>query len=189
MGKVILFVAEGFEEIEALTVVDVLRRAEIGCDMCSISENIYVKGSHGIEIKTDVLIKDAQIDDYAAVVLPGGMPGSTNLRDNDKVVKAVSDFYNEDKIVAAICAAPIVLEKANILKDKKVTSYPSEKDNIKPLEYLEEIVVEDGNLVTSRGPATTIYFALKLVEKIASKEKAEGLKKGMMLSFVEEKLK
>ena len=189
MIKVLLFLAEGFEEIEALTVVDVLRRANIGCDTCSISKNIYVKGSHGIEVKAEVLLENINESDYGAVVLPGGMPGSTSLRDNDKVVKIVSDFYKDEKLVAAICAAPIVLEKAKILQGKKVTSYPSEKENINPLEYLEEIVVEDGNLITSRGPATTIYFALKLVERIAGKEKAESLKNGMMLSFVEGKLK
>ncbi len=189
MKKVILFLANGFEEVEALTVVDVLRRAEIICDMCSISDSLSVKSSHGIEVKADILLKDADLQSYLGLVLPGGMPGSTNLRDNEKVVTAVQSFNNDGKILAAVCAAPIVLEKAGIINKKRVTSHPSVKGDLKPLEYLEEIVVEDGNIVTSRGAGTSLHFGLKLVEKIVGKEKADAIKDGIMLLFLEEKIK
>lgn len=189
MINVLLFLAEGFEEIEALTVVDVLRRANIKCDTCSISDSEYVKGAHGIEVKSDTIIRKVDLREYGAVVLPGGMPGSTNLRDNGKVIHIVSDFYKRGKIVAAICAAPIVLEKAQIIKGNKITSYPGAIEDLTDCIYQEELFVEDKNLITSRGPATSIYFALKLVERIADKEKARKLKDGMMLDFVEKKIK
>lgn len=189
MVNVLLFLADGFEEIEALTVVDVLRRANIKCDTCSISDSYAVKGSHGIEVKSDVLLKKTDLHEYGAIVLPGGMPGAANLRDNNKVVKIVSDFYKKGKIVAAICAAPIVLEKAQVIKGNKVTSYPGVKDELKDCIYEEEILSEDKNLITSRGPATAVYFALKLVERIKDKEKAEIIRDGMLLDFLEEKVK
>lgn len=189
MINVLLFLAEGFEEVEALTVVDVLRRANVKCDTCSISDSNCVTGSHGIQVKSDTTIRKADTKEYGAVVLPGGMPGAENLKDNSKVIHIVSDFYRRGKIVAAICAAPIVLEKAQVIKGNRVTSYPDVKDDLKDCNYEEELFVEDKNLITSRGPATAIYFALKLVERIVDKEKAEGLKNGMMLEFVEDKIK
>lgn len=189
MINVLLFLAEGFEEIEAVTVVDVLRRANIKCDTCSISDSYAVTGAHKIEVKSDVLLKKTDLHEYGAIVLPGGMPGAANLRDNHKVVKIVSDFYKKGKIVSAICAAPIVLEKAQVVKGIKVTSYPGVKEELEESIYLEELFVEDKNLITSRGPATAIYFALKLVERIKYKEVADEIKCGMLLDFVEGKIK
>lgn len=188
MIKVLLFVADGFEEIEALTVVDVLRRANIKCDMCSI-DNIYVTGAHGIEVKCDKIIDEINRNDYGAVVLPGGMPGAKNLKENKEVLDIVEDFYKNNKIVSAICAAPIVLNEAGICAGNKITSYPSFKDELKDCNYIEDIVVEDKNIVTSRGPATALYFGLKLVEKLGEQEKADKLKEEMLLNFVEKNIK
>lgn len=189
MINVLLFLAEGFEEIEALTVVDVLRRADIKCDTCSITDSILVTGSHGIQVKCETIIKQVDPEKYGAVVLPGGMPGSENLRDSSKVINIVSDFYKKGKITAAICAAPIVLERAKVVKGNVITSYPNVKDELNDCTYVEELFAEDKNLITSRGPATAIYFALKLVERIAGSEKAKALKDGMLLDFVEDKIK
>ncbi|MFT8314190.1 MAG: DJ-1 family glyoxalase III [Clostridium sp.] len=188
MINVLLFIAEGFEEIEALTVVDILRRANVKCDTCSIAGS-FVKGSHGIEVKADKLIEEIDENEYGAVVLPGGMPGAKNLKENKKVIEIVKDFYRDNKIVAAICAAPIVLKEADIYRKHKITSYPDFKEELKAADYIEDIVVEDKNIITSRGPATAIYFGLKLAEKIAGKDKADNLKEGMLLNFVEETAK
>lgn len=186
MEKVVLFLAEGFEEIEALTVVDVLRRADIKCDMCS-TDCKSVKGSHGIEVKSDVLIKDLNLEEYAALVLPGGMPGSKNLKENKTVISIIKKFNAENKIIAAICAAPMVLSEAGIIDGREITSYPNTE--LSPCNYVEKVVAEDKNIITSRGPATSIYFALKLVSRLGKSKKADELKTGMMLKFLEDNVK
>lgn len=188
MSKVLLFLAEGFEEIEALTTVDVLRRAEIVCDTCSLNHE-SVTGAHGIKVLADKIIDSINVDEYDAVVIPGGMPGAENLKSNSKVVDIVKKFNNEEKVVSAICAGPIVLEKAKVTEGKKVTSYPGYEGELGNCNYLDDIAVGDGNVITSRGPATAIYFALKLVEKLKGAEVVEKLREGMLVNFVEDKLK
>ncbi|WBW96183.1 DJ-1 family glyoxalase III [Oceanirhabdus sp. W0125-5] len=187
MKKAVVFLAEGFEEIEALTVVDVLRRGGVQCLMCSLDE-IMAKGAHNIEIKSDLTLESFNDEEFDAVILPGGMPGSENLMNCENVRNTVIKFKEQNKLVAAICAAPMVLGDCGILEGKKAACYPGFEGYLKGAEVKEDIVVEDGNIVTSRGPATAIYFALKLVEKLQGKEKAEELKKGMMLEFVENTL-
>ncbi len=131
MMKVLVFIAEGFEEIEALTVVDILKRADIQCDMCSITSNKEVIGAHNISVKADKILEDIKATEYSALVIPGGMPGATNLRDNNKVINLVKEFNKDKKLIAAICAGPIVLSKANIIKGKEVTSYPGFENDLK----------------------------------------------------------
>lgn len=183
MKKVILFAAEGFEEIEALTVVDVLRRGGVQCDICSTNEH-NVTGSHGIAISADVLINEVNFREYDGIVLPGGMPGSENLKNNIKVIEIVKDFYMSGKLIGAICAAPIALEEAGILQGRKITSYPNVKDRLGNCIYTENPVEVDGNIITSRGPATSIAFALKLLEYLGQLEEVEALKEGMMVNFM-----
>lgn len=185
--KIVLFLADGFEEIEALTVVDVLRRADIICDTCSLNGKSVV-GAHKIKVEVDKTIDDIKLDEYAGLVLPGGMPGAENLRQSAFVIDAVKKFNEENKLVAAICAAPIVLGKAKVLDSKNATSYPGYENEMGKCNYIEKITVEDNNIVTSRGPATAIYFALKLVQKLKGKEAADELKDGMMLNFVEKNI-
>ncbi|KHD34444.1 thiamine biosynthesis protein ThiJ [Clostridium acetobutylicum] len=185
--KIVLFLAEGFEEVEALTVVDILRRADIICDMCSL-EAKEVVGAHKIKVCADKTIEDIDIAEYDGLVLPGGMPGAENLRNSEFVINAVKKFNEEKKIVAAICAAPIVLGKAEVLEGRDATSYPGYGDEMGNCNYIEKITVKDGNILTSRGPATAIYFGLRLVEILKGKEVANGLKDGMMLKFVEGEL-
>ncbi|MCY6353733.1 DJ-1 family glyoxalase III [Clostridium sp. ZS2-4] len=187
MKKVVVFLAEGFEEIEALTVVDILRRANITCDTCSLKGK-QVKGAHNIIIEADKVIDELDIIEYEGLILPGGMPGSTNLKECDKILTWVKEFNEEGKLIAAICAAPIVLGKAEIVKGRRVTSYPGFEGELKEAIYCEEVVVEDSNIITSRGPATSVYFALKLVERLVGKDTADMLKKGIMLEFVEGKI-
>lgn len=182
MKKVLLFLAEGFEEIEAFTVVDVLRRAEIICDTCSIKDE-YVKGCHDIVVRADKNIMDDDLKIYDAVVLPGGIPGAENLRYNTRVIETVKEFYANGKLVAAICAAPIILEEAGILKGIKVTSYPGFKDKLGNSIYKEESVVEDLNILTSRGPSTALEFSFSILNKLGKEEKVEQLKEEMLYNI------
>lgn len=187
MEKVLVFLADGCEEIESLTVVDYLRRADIKVDTVSIKEDLDVRGSHDIIIKADKLINDINEDDYSVLYVPGGTVGAKNLRDDERVINIVKNFANAGKIVSAICAGPIVLDKAGVLKDKKAVSFPSIEPELKNIgEYKrDELVVEDGNIITSRGAAATIYLAIKLVERIKGEEAKESLKPTIQQDFVE----
>lgn len=182
MKKVLLFLADGFEEIEAGTVVDVLRRAGVICDTCSIKDE-YVKGCHNIEVKADKNIMDDDLRTYDAVVLPGGMLGAENLRYSTRVIETVKEFYANGKLVAAICAAPMILEEAGILKGVKVTSYPGLRDKLGNSIYKEESVVEDLNIITSRGPATALEFSFFILSRLYGEEKVEQLKEEMLYNI------
>lgn len=188
MKKAIVLLAKGFEEVEALTVVDVLRRGGVHCITCSIDGEETVLGSHSIHVKSNNLIEKTDVDKYDALIIPGGMPGAASLRDCERVIELVKKFNNENKLIAAICAGPIVLSKADVIKGKKVTSYPGFEKELGEVTYCEEIVVQDGNIITSRGPATAMYFGFKILENLADKETVENLKEAMMLNFVEKKL-
>ena len=179
MAKVAVILAQGFEEIEALTVVDVLRRANISCDMVGFEEQ--VTGSHDIQVKADRIF-DADLSDYDLVVLPGGMPGSVHLRDNQALISQIKAFDQAGKKVAAICAAPIALHQAGVLKDKHFTCYDGVQENISDGIYRKETVVVDGNLITSRGPSTALAFAYELVEQLEGD--AESLRVGMLYQDV-----
>lgn len=178
--KVAVLLAEGFEEIESLTIVDVLRRAQITCDIVSIKDE-YVKGAHNILVKADKIIDDT-IKNYDLIALPGGLPGSTNLRDSKEVIELVQFFNDNNKFIAAICAAPIVLARAGVISGKNVTSYPGYEKELSEGNYIEtENVVADGNVITSRGPATTLAFSYKIAETLGVN--VDELKKGMMYNF------
>ena len=175
MATVAVILAQGFEEIEALTVVDVLRRANISCDMVGFEEQ--VTGSHGIQVKADRIF-DGDLSDYDLVVLPGGMPGSAHLRDNQALISQIKAFDQAGKNIAAICAAPIALQQAGVLKDKHFTCYDGVKEQITDGIYQKQTVVVDGNLTPSRGPSTALAFAYKLVEQLGGD--AESLRDGML---------
>ena len=180
MSKIAIIMADGCEEIEGLTVVDVLRRAGIKIDMLSISDSLTVKGSHGIEFKADYLMSDKNSSDYDGIVLPGGMPGTTNLETNTLVQNALNKQFNEGKLVAAICAAPSILGKNGIANGKKVTSYPGFEEAFSRATYVTDSVVTDGNVITSRGMGTAIDFALAIVEYLISADAASELSKSIM---------
>ena len=175
MAKVAVILANGFEEIEALTVVDVLRRANISCDMVGLEEQ--VTGSHDIQVTADRVF-DGDLSDYDLLVLPGGMPGSANLRDNQALISEIQAFNQEGKKISAICAAPIALQQAGVLKDKHFTCYDGVQEQITDGIYQKETVVVDGNLTTSRGPSTALAFAYELVDQLGGE--AESLRVGML---------
>lgn len=184
--RIIVFLAQGFEEIEALTVVDYLRRVDVKVDMVSISDDLKVTGSHGISVLGDMTISDIEdTGQYQGLVIPGGLPGATNLRDNPFVIDLVKKFMSQKKLVAAICAGPIVLERAGVLKGKKVTSYPGFEGKLAGAIYREEKVVTDGNLITSRGPSLAVYFAIEIVKYLLGEDKAEELKDAILLNLME----
>lgn len=184
MSKVAIFMANGCEEIEGLTVVDILRRAKIDIDMVSINDTVRVDGSHGIAFDADIAIKDFDRTAYDALIIPGGLPGTTNLGANDTVVEALKSQAADGKLVAAVCAAPSVLGDNGILDGKKATSYPGWEEHLVGAECLEDAVVRDGNIITSRGMGTAIAFALAIVEYLADKETADKISDGIIYSGV-----
>ncbi len=175
MIKVNVLLADGFEEIEALAVVDLLRRAQIYVGTVSIGEEYQVHGAHGINVQTEDLFEEADFSEADAIVLPGGMPGTTNLKEHEGVRKVVTDFAENGKVVGAICAAPTVLGELGLLKGKRVACYPSVENEIQGAVIVRVPVVVDGNLVTSRGAGTAIDFALELIAVLAGREKAVSI--------------
>jgi len=178
MTKALVFLATGFEEIEAITIVDVLRRAGVDVTVAGLTPNV-VEGAHGVKIVPDKPIDDVKIDDFDAVVVPGGNPGYKNLRKDPRVIDIIKEAFDSNKLVAAICAAPAVLSDAGVLEGKACTIYPGMENELrkgggKPK---MDMVVVDGNIVTSRGPATALPFALKLAEKLVGKQVAENVSK------------
>ena len=182
MPKVAVILANGFEEIEALTVVDVMRRANITCHMVGFEDK--VTGSHAIQVKADHVF-DGDLSDYDMIVLPGGMPGSAHLRDNESLISELQKFNHGGKKLAAICAAPIALNRAGLLEGRNFTCYDGVQEQIADGHYHKETVVVDGNVITSRGPATALAFAYHLVETLGGD--AESLRNGMLYTDLFEK--
>ncbi len=178
--KTLVFLADGFEEVEALTVVDYLRRVDIEVDMVSINKDKEVQGAHGIKVIGDKLIKDIQADDYEAAVIPGGLPGATNLQENKDVIEIVRKLNEKEKLLAAICAGPVVLQEAGVIKDKNFTCYPGFQDNIKDGNYSDQATVRDGNIITGKGPYLAVDFALEIVDYLLGSEKKDELKKDIL---------
>jgi protein deglycase len=162
MSIVLAILAPGFEEIEAVTVIDLLRRADISVTICGLYDT-KVTGSHNVTIACDERLEDLDVDAFECLFLPGGQPGSNNLKNDKRVLNLVQKYHKEQKLITAICAAPTVLHAAGILRGKKVTSYPSDEDSFTDCTYLEENVVQDGKIITSRGVGTAIQFALYLI--------------------------
>ncbi|MBO6047123.1 MAG: DJ-1/PfpI family protein [Erysipelotrichaceae bacterium] len=193
--KVAVMLADGFEEGESLFVIDIFRRAGFKCDGITINEEV-VRGAHDIRVFSDKHVDDVNVADYDMIVLPGGQPGSDHLRDDERVVRLVQDFaHDESKYVAAICAATQVLAKAGIAEGKKLTSYPLDKyrnlftnaNYIDDNTAMEELVVVDGHLITSRGPASTLSFVYKLVEILGGD--AEKLKEMMQYNALKQSIR
>ncbi len=178
---VLVHLATGFEEIEALTVVDLLRRAEIEVNLVSTTGEKQVKGCHNIAIEADILIEDVKYEECDMIVLPGGLPGAFGLRDHAILTEQIKNFAAEGKGIAAICAAPLVLGCAGVLNGKKATIYPGMEEHLTGATPIKEKVVKDGNMITSQGPATAMVFALAIVEHFVGKEKAEEIGKGLLL--------
>ena len=175
MRKAAVLLADGFEEIEALTVVDLLRRASVYVDTVSITDEYMVHGAHGINVQTEDLFDEVNFVEFDMIVLPGGMPGTTHLNEHSGVRRVVKDFAESGKYVSAICAAPGILGGLGLLKGKRAACYPSVEEKLSGAVIMKVPVVQDGNIITSRGMGTAIDFSLKLVEILTDKVKADEL--------------
>lgn len=175
---VYIFLAEGFEEIEALAVVDILRRAKIDVKTVSVSGSEYITGSHAISVKADIGITDID-ESFDMIVFPGGMPGAVNL-ESSADVKRLTDFaVKNGRYVAAICASPSIIGKWGYLKGRKATCYPSYEPMLEGAEVVFDDVVCDGQFITSRGAGTAHTFAFKITELLKDAQTAEQIKKSM----------
>ena len=179
MKKAIVFLAEGFEEVEALTVVDVLRRGGVEVTTMSVTEDPYVDGAHGIEVLADA-DNEYDFSDADMLVLPGGMPGASNLRASALVCNGVKDFAEAGKWVGAICAAPYVLGELGVLEGKKATCYPGFEQKLAGADYTAQRVECDGNIVTGNGPSSALPFALTLLSVLTDEQNAKQVADGML---------
>lgn len=180
MTKILIPIADGFEEIEAITNIDVLRRAGLDVVTAGIGSKT-IRGDHGIKVETDIEIADADSDDFTAVVLPGGMPGAANLRESGALLKIIREINESGGLCAAVCAAPIVLEAAGILEGKDATSYPGFGEEMPSANYKEDRVVVDGNIITGRGPGVAMEFALTIVEYLLDAKERAALEDSMLV--------
>lgn len=170
MSKVCVFFGTGYEEIEALTVVDILRRQGIDTDMVSVMGTKTVTGSHGIEVSMDCLLEEVDFSEVDMIILPGGGDGTKNLEACQPLMEQVDVFAAEGKPVCAICAAPSILGRRGILKGKRAAVYPGLEDQLEGAEVVFEPAVRDGNIITGRGMGCSIDFALAVIEYLADNE-------------------
>lgn len=175
MSEVSVFLADGFEEIEGLTVVDLMRRAGIDVETVSVMEKKKIVGSHQIFVKADKKFEKADFSATKMLVLPGGLKGTQNLKEHEGLKELILKFYRDGKHVAAICAAPTIFGALGILEGKKATSYPSMEEGLTGAEVVHEAAVTDGNITTGRGMGASIEFALLLIEILRDKETADDI--------------
>jgi len=174
--RILVPLADGFEEIEAICVIDILRRAEIEVVTAGLKDGL-AEGSHKVKVLPDTTLEKIDYQDFDGLVLPGGSPGFINLGNDQRILNMAREMDRAGKCVAAICAAPSVLIKAGVLQGRTATVSPSGKAQVTACaDFREDRVVVDGNLITSRAPGTALEFALKLVEVLAGKEKMEQVK-------------
>ena len=181
MKTIFVFLAEGFEEIEALTPVDVLRRAGLSVQTVSVMDEQVVAGAHGVPVLADKMFAEINPEDAEMILLPGGLPGATNLDSHEGLSQLILDFAEADKPLAAICAAPLVLGNRGLLQGKKATCYPGFETYLQGAEYTAALVEKDGNIITGKGPGAAMEFAFAIVEKYCGIDKVNELKQGMMI--------
>lgn len=177
MKKILVAIAPGFEEIETITIVDILRRAGARVTLGATVEGV-LKGSRGIKIEPDELLDTVLEKDFDLICLPGGQPGTDNLKNDERIEKILTRMQQEDKYIAAICAAPTVLQKAGILKGKSITCHPSIKSHFDS--YIKDRVVVDGKVITSQSPGTAMEFSFKLVEILFGSERLKKVNDGVL---------
>ncbi len=187
MSRVLVPLAAGFEEIEAVSIIDVLRRAEVEVLVASLGENMLVKGANGITVQADLHVKSVSADELDMIVLPGGWGGTNALAEDENVQGLLREMDAKGKNIGAICAAPFALNKAGVLKEK-YTCYPSVEKEIRQEGYMGDAqqVVEDENVMTSRGPGTAICFGLAIARKLKGEDTYNALKEGLLATYCQE---
>ena len=181
MKTIFVFLADGFEEIEALAPVDILRRAGLSVKTVSVMDEQVVAGAHGVPVLADVMFDEINAEDAEMILLPGGLPGATNLDAHQGLSQMILDFAKEEKPLAAICAAPLVFGNRGLLEGKKATCYPGFETYLKGAQYTAALVEKDGNFNTGKGPSDAMEFAFAIVEKYCGMDKVNELKQGMMI--------
>lgn len=176
-----VFLAEGFEEIEAVSVLDILRRADLEVKAVSLTNTRNVTGAHGISITADSAFRRQDVEAADMIVLPGGMPGAKHLANHEGLRKCLEAHRQQGKPVAAICAAPMVLGKHGLLEGKQATCYPGFEEMLYGATIKTDKVVVDGNVITGRGPAVAPEFALAIVSHFVGKDKADAIRSAMLL--------
>jgi 4-methyl-5(b-hydroxyethyl)-thiazole monophosphate biosynthesis len=180
--KILIHLATGFEETEAITVIDVLRRANLDIKTVSVTGNLKVTGAHNIPVVADLLFEEADYLNAAMIILPGGMPGTSNLMMHKGLTEELIKFNSGGKKIAAICAAPMILGNMGILQGKNAVCYPGFESKLTGATVLKVPVVTDGNIVTSRGPGTAIDFALEIVGLLKNKSLAAEIKSSLVMA-------
>lgn len=175
-----LFLADGFEEIEALATLDILRRCGLLVSTISCTGTRSVTGAHNLTVMTDNIFRATEINDSDALILPGGMPGAKNLLDNEGLRKVLMAQHNRGGLIAAICAAPMVLGQHGILEGKRATCYPGFEEHLTGAEVVADYVVCDGNIITGKGPAAAKEFAFAIASHFVSAERITEVKTGML---------
>lgn len=178
---ILVHLAQGFEEIEAVTILDILRRGGIKALSVSMENGKTVEGAHGISIEADVKFDEADYSSCKMIILPGGMPGTKNLMKSEKLMAKIKEFVRLDRYVAAICAAPMVFGTLGLLDGKNATIYPGMEEHLKNAKPSLDNVVVDGRIITSRGPGTAIEFALKIIEILEGKASSDKIRKDLVL--------
>ena len=181
MKEVFLFLAEGFEEIEAVATIDVIRRGEIKVTTVSISDDYVVNGAHDIPVKADRLFSETDFSAGDLLVLPGGMPGAANLNKHTGLKDLLIAYAGSGKKIAAICAAPLVLGGLGLLEGKNATAYPGFEATLTGAQFLKTGVVIDGDIITGRGPGFAVDFGLAIVSQLSGQEKADEVARGMLI--------
>jgi 4-methyl-5(b-hydroxyethyl)-thiazole monophosphate biosynthesis len=176
-GLVIL--SPGFEEIEAVTIIDLLRRADIDITTAGLQPDV-ITGSHQIIVKPDKFYRDCRPDDYDILIFPGGQPGTNNMKKDELILSWIKDRFRSGKLMAAICAAPTLFHEAGVSKNLKLTSYPSEKELFKSSRYVTNAVVKDKNVITSRGVGTAIDFSLAIIKELKDKKTAREISRKIL---------
>ena len=188
MANILIPISTGFEEVELISLVDVLRRG--GAEVCIAYidgefETDLIVGDNGITIKADISLKNIISEDFDMILLAGGWDNAYTLRDNVKVQELIKEFYNDEKVVGAMCASVLALKKAEVLGND-YTCYPFAKDEVNHDGYREDkMVVTDGNIMTSRGPGTALCFGLEILKRMVGEESYQAVKDGMLLDFCE----
>ena len=181
MAKILVTISNGFEEIEAVSIIDICRRAGIEVVTAGVEDRVLI-GAHSIKIEMDKRVDEVNSSDFDMIVLPGGLPNAFTLADNEKVQSLLKEFKEKDKNIGAICAAPYALHKAGVLNEN-FTCYPSFEQKIKLNGYHEDdAVVIDNKVITSRGPATAMIFALEIVTILCGEEVSAEVKNGLLMA-------
>jgi len=188
MASALVLLAEGFEEIEGVTIIDILRRGGLEVQSAYLPDEFatnLVLGANGITVEADVPLNTVVVDEFDIVVLPGGWEGTNRLAENELAQKIIKEFKASGKWVAAVCAAPYALHVAGVLS-KKYTCYPGVEEKIRPEDRVDDIVVVEDKVITSQGPATAICFALEIVRQLVGQESFEAVKSGTLAKYCQD---